>query len=339
MAQVKQLETWLANAISVPFVHITEGSSQRDRFFLEVPNKGNQKVRFSELVGRSAFQKKGEGAMLFGVDTDGEAVTISLKELPHLLVAGNSGKENERLINTLISSLVMGYDTRSLQIVLIDTKQTAFYLYKNCPHLLAPVVSDVGKAVLWLQWLDAEVEERVQRMTAMKARGQNAVKGKKQVAAAPPTIFVVINELADLVVEAKQVVAETIKRIARNGGPVGVHMVIGTQCPSETVIPEVLRSSLTSQCIFHTATRAESVMLLGRDGAEKLMGAGDGMLRLAGGKHVTRVYIPTIRNRDIWKRWKGGNRSSITSEKFYNRYATKEWCSGGATDPENNKPP
>jgi DNA segregation ATPase FtsK/SpoIIIE, S-DNA-T family len=243
-----------------------------------------------------------------------------------------------RLINSLISSLIMGADPSALQILLIDPKQAAFYIYKNCPHLFAPVVSDVGKAVMCLQWLDAEIEERHQHMAARAAQEQSGAQGIKQMPS--PTLLVVINELADLVVEAKQVVAETIKRIAKNGGAVGVHMIIGTQCPTETVIPEVLRSSLISQYAFHTATRAESVTILGRDGAEKLMGAGDGILRIAGAQHVMRVYVPTIRNRDIWKRWKRANpRVGRISEQFFNRHATTEWRKSGIIGQKQNKPP
>jgi DNA segregation ATPase FtsK/SpoIIIE, S-DNA-T family len=340
VARVKQLEIWLASAISVPFVHITKCASQRNRFFLEVPNKGKQLARFAQLAGSTAFQKAGEGPMIFGVDVEGEPLIIRLEELPHLLVAGNSGQENLRLINSLITSLIMRSDPRSLQILLIDPKQTAFYIYKNCPYLFVPVVPDVGKAVIWLQWLDAEVDARLQQQNAIAAQKKRAVKKEKHASFKPPTLLVVINELADLVVEAKQVVDKTIKRIVKHGGKVGLHLIVGTQCPSETVVPEVLRSRLISQCVFHTATRAESVTLLGRDGSEKLMGVGDGLMRLAGKKQVMRVYVPTIRNKDIWKRWKRGNpHIGRISEKLFQKRDTQELRNSGIIGEKNNKPP
>jgi DNA segregation ATPase FtsK/SpoIIIE, S-DNA-T family len=190
--QVKQLENWLCDAISVPFVHITHSPSQTNRYYLEIPNKGKQLIRFSELVRKPAFQEAGEGAMAFGVDADGGEVIICLKDLPHLLVAGDNTQEKVRLINSIISSLAIKLEPSIFKILLIDSKMSDFYIYKDCPHLLTPVVSDVKQSVVWLQWLDMEVEERHQKMATSSVQQNSAVKNKKQEQLAQPTILVVM---------------------------------------------------------------------------------------------------------------------------------------------------
>ena len=295
-ARVKQLESWLAKALFVPFIQITKPSGRSNRYFLEVPNRGQQRIHFSELVKHPVFQKVGDGALIFGVDAENEPVIIRLKDLPHLLIAGNNSPEKALLIHSLLSSLEKS-EASSVRILLIDPKMTDFYGYKDHPHLLVPVVSDVVKAVLWIQWVEAEVAERLQHQAVRANSGKSRVKEKKKRLFGPPNLLIVINELADLMVEAGEVVTKAIKRIVRNGGQVGVHLIVGTQCPSETVVPEILRSDAVSQCAFQTASRSESVTILEKGGAEKLLGVGDGLLRLAGEGHVRRIFMPDLNNK------------------------------------------
>ena len=290
--QVKRLDSWLARALFVPSIQITKESSSEDRFFLEIPNLGYQAVQFSDLVVQPDFLKVEEGSILFGVDADGKSVISHLKDLPHLLVAGNNCKETEQLINSVIHSLFIKTETCSTKVLLIDPKASGFYIYKDHPHLLAPVVFSVEKAVTWLQWVDAEIETRIQKMA--EGLSQIALKWNEKGSSGQPPILIIIRELADLVTEAREVVTRAIERITKYGGSVGIHLIVATQCPSETTIPEKLRDGSISQFVFQTSSRTESIVTLGIDGAEKLLGVGDGFLRLSGGQSVSRVYIPDL---------------------------------------------
>ncbi len=290
--RVKALEHWWAKTLSVPFVQVSLKPDRENQFFLEVPNRSRRKVQLADLVEHPDFQKAGTGAMTFGVDAEGKPIIIRLHNLPHLLVAGNHAPEKARLIHSLFSSLLES-SSESVRTLMIDPKMSDFYAYKDHPNLLAPVIADVEKAVMWLQWMEAEVEERLQHQTIRKTQGQIEVKEKENVLFGPPALLVIINELADLMVEAGAVVTTAINRIVNNGGAVGVHLIVATQCPSETLIPKALGGDGVARCAFQVASRSESIAILGSDGAEKLLGVGDGLLRLAGKEYIKRVYTPT----------------------------------------------
>ena len=297
-SRVKSLENWLAKAIGVPFIQITKAKDKKNIYYLEVPNRGSQPVKFADLVEHPDFQKAGKGALIFGVDAEEKPVIVRLKEdLRHLLVVGNNGTEKARLIHTLLYSLMHSKPT--FRMLLIDTKMANFFVYKAHPHLLAPVVAEVEKAVLWLQWLEAEVQERLQHQAARAKQGTSRVKEKYKLFERP-VLVCVIQELADLMVEAGEVTKRAITRIVKKGSSVGVHLIVGTQIPSKSVIPQALLGDGTSQCVFQVSSRSEAIFLK-MEGAEKRLGIGDGFLRLAGANRPQRVFIPDFKYEDLSK--------------------------------------
>lgn len=288
-ARVTQLDVWLARALAVPSTRITKDLSRRDRYLLEVQNRRHQTPQLSDLTAHPKFEKAGQGAMILGVDVEDKPVILHLADMPHLFVAGNNNQEKERLINGMISTLLMSSEPGSIKLLLMNSKTSGLCVYRDSPYLFAPIISNVEKAVVWLQWLDAEIVIRTQQMTDWEE--QTDVKRKKRIPFAQPIILVVINELADLMVEAGEMVSRIVERITKNGGSVGVHLIATTQCPSDSVIPGVFRDGSVARFVFQTSSRTESTIALGSDGAEKLLGVGDGFFRLAGQENIMRLYV------------------------------------------------
>ena len=303
VARVSGLLDNLALALRVPGIRLQAPIPGTGWVGLEVPNDQAQVVRLRELVEHPGWQKKQPALPVFlGRDSAGRPLIADLAKMPHLLIAGATGSGKSVCINSIIVSLLMTRTPRECQLILIDPKQVEMTSYKNVPHLLAPVVTDMRQAGAVLDWAVKKMEQRYSYLAAAGVRQikEYNVLGKEELASRMeltveemekkripwklPYVVLVVDELNDLMMIAQKEVEASITRLAQKSRAVGIHVVLATQRPSVDVITGVIKSNLPSRIAFRVASKVDSRTILDTIGADKLLGMGD-MLFLPPGRN------------------------------------------------------
>ncbi len=297
---------------------------------IEIPNQIRQTVYMREMVSSSDYAKtQAKLPMILGKDIGGKPVIADLARMPHLLVAGTTGSGKSVGVNTMILSLLYNLPPEKCRFIMIDPKMLELSVYNDIPHLLSPVVTEPGKAVVALKWLVNEMEERYRAMSKLGVRnidGYNARLGearkkgealmrKVQTGFDPetgkavheeqpldltdlPYIVVIVDEFADLMLVAGKDVEATIQRLAQMARAAGIHIIMATQRPSVDVITGVIKANFPTRISFAVTSKIDSRTILGEGGAEQLLGMGD-MLYMAAGGQIKRVHGPFSSDEDV----------------------------------------
>ncbi len=251
----------------------------KDAVGVEVPNKDIRIVRIRELLDTDRFRKsESKLTCALGVDVVGEPVYLDIAKMPHMLVAGATGMGKSVCINSLLVSLLCKASPDDVRIMLIDPKKVEFVPYSEIPHLLVPVVTDPKKAAGALHWA---VEEMERRYTLIEEVGCRNIFGYNEVTASDPEkehlpqIVIVIDELADLMMTAKNDVESSICRIAQKARAAGMYLIIGTQRPSVDIVTGTIKANIPSRIACKTSSQIDSRTIIDIAGAEKLIGRGD----------------------------------------------------------------
>ncbi len=258
---------------------------------VEVPNDKTQTVRLRSLLNTEIFRDApSKTTVCLGVDVVNEPVLADLEKMPHLLVAGATGMGKSVCINSILISLLYKARPDEVKLILIDPKKVEFKSYSDIPHLLVPVVTDPQKAAGALSWAVNEMERRYDLIEVAGVRNLKAYNAS--VAEHPerkplPKIVIVIDELHDLMIQAKDAVEDSIARIAAKARAAGILLIIGTQRPSVNVITGVIKANIPSRIAFHVASQVDSRTILDVAGAEKLLNDGDMLFLSPGMKMMT----------------------------------------------------
>ncbi|MBE6613568.1 MAG: DUF87 domain-containing protein, partial [Ruminococcaceae bacterium] len=246
---------------------------------IEVPNRTTSTVYIRELLEDPAFKNAQSRVTIgLGMDVAGSPVFMDVAKMPHLLIAGTTGSGKSVCINTLIMSILYKARPDEVKFIMIDPKKVELNVYNGLPHLIVPVVSDPKKAAGSLHWAVTEMERRYE---LIEGAGVRNLKGYNQsIANDPdaeklPQIVIIIDELADLMMMARDDVEEAICRIAQKARAAGMHLVIGTQRPSVDVVTGLIKANVPSRIAFTTANQVDSRTIIDTVGAEKLIGRGD----------------------------------------------------------------
>ncbi|HEU4621851.1 MAG TPA: DNA translocase FtsK 4TM domain-containing protein, partial [Burkholderiaceae bacterium] len=303
-SQIVNLAKDLARSLSLVSIRVVETIPGKTTMGLELPNPKRQMVKLSEIIGSQVYHDAHSMlTMALGKDIAGKAVVADLAKMPHLLVAGTTGSGKSVGINAMILSLLYKATPDQVRLILIDPKMLEMSVYEGIPHLLAPVVTDMRQAGHALNWCVAEMERRYKLMSKLGVRnlaGYNnkideATKREEKIpnpfsltpdAPEPleklPTIVIVIDELADLMMVVGKKVEELIARIAQKARAAGIHLILATQRPSVDVITGLIKANVPTRISFQVSSKIDSRTILDQQGAEALLGQGD-MLWLAAG--------------------------------------------------------
>ncbi|HEY8592305.1 MAG TPA: DNA translocase FtsK 4TM domain-containing protein [Sphingomicrobium sp.] len=297
---------------------------------IELPNPKREMVSLSELVGSQAFEDQNMSLpLILGKNIAGDPVIADLAPMPHLLVAGTTGSGKSVGLNCMILSLLYRYGPDECKMIMIDPKMLELSIYDDIPHLLAPVVTEPGKAVRALKWAVEQMEERYRKMANLGVRALPSFNAKVREARAKgsklkrriqtgydgdtgqpvyedeefdyevlPQIVVVVDELADLMMTAGKEVEFLIQRLAQKARAAGIHLIMATQRPSVDVITGVIKANLPTRVSFQVTSKIDSRTILGEQGAEQLLGKGD-MLYMPGGKQIIRVHGPFVSDEEV----------------------------------------
>ncbi|TFV87484.1 DNA translocase FtsK [Oxalobacteraceae bacterium OM1] len=296
-SQIVNLARDLARSLSLTSIRVVETIPGKNYMGLELPNPKRQIVRLTEIVGSKIYNDSASSlTVALGKDIAGNPVVADLAKMPHLLVAGTTGSGKSVGINATILSLLYKADPNSVRMILIDPKMLEMSVYEGIPHLLAPVVTDMRQAGHALNWAVAEMERRYKLMSKLGVRnlaGYNhkiaeADKAEQKIpnpfsltpdAPEPleklPTIVIIIDELADLMMVVGKKVEELIARIAQKARAAGIHLILATQRPSVDVITGLIKANIPTRIAFQVSSKIDSRTILDQMGAETLLGMGD----------------------------------------------------------------
>jgi S-DNA-T family DNA segregation ATPase FtsK/SpoIIIE len=297
---------------------------------IELPNPKREMVSLSELIGSQAFEDQAMSLpLILGKNIAGDPVIADLAPMPHLLVAGTTGSGKSVGLNCMILSLLYRMGPDQCRMIMIDPKMLELSIYDDIPHLLAPVVTEPGKAIRALKWTVEQMEERYRMMASLGVRQLSSFNQKVRDSKAKgstlgrkvqtgydadtgqpiyeteeleyevlPQIVVVVDELADLMMTAGKEVEFLIQRLAQKARAAGIHLIMATQRPSVDVITGVIKANLPTRISFQVTSKIDSRTILGEQGAEQLLGKGD-MLYMPGGKQILRVHGPFVSDEEV----------------------------------------
>jgi len=311
VAKITGLAKDLARSLSAVSVRVVEVIPGKTYVGLELPNKHREIVRLSEVINAPKFEQNPSPlTMVLGKDIAGQPVVADLGKMPHLLVAGTTGSGKSVGVNVMILSLLYKSPPEDVRMIMIDPKMLELSVYEGIPHLLCEVVTDMKEASNALRWCVGEMERRYKLMSALGVRnlkGYNqkvlAAKEAGQPILDPlfkdtdgmanepeeldklPSIVVVIDEFADMMMIVGKKVEELIARIAQKARAAGIHLVLATQRPSVDVITGLIKANIPTRMAFQVSSKIDSRTILDQQGAENLLGMGD-MLYLPPGTSV-----------------------------------------------------
>ncbi len=278
LSRLTNLAGDIALALGVVSVRIAPIPDKISTVGIEVPNKIISTVYLRDIIDSPRFaSSKSKLSFAIGKDIAGQAVVGNIAKLPHLLIAGTTGSGKSVCMNSLIISLLYKSDPDEVKLIMIDPKMVELGVYNGIPHLYIPVVTDPKKAAGALQWAVTEMLKRYRLFSELGVRSLEAYNEHLAENGQPkmPSIVIVIDELADLMLVASKDVEESICRVAQMGRAAGMHLVIATQRPSADVITGLMKANIPSRIAFAVSSALESRIILDNAGAEKLIGMGD----------------------------------------------------------------
>ena len=275
----------------------------KDAVGIELPNKSVSTVHLRNLIESDAFAaQKSKLSVALGMDVAGSNVFMNIEKMPHLLIAGATGMGKSVCINTFIVSILYKARPDEVKLILIDPKKVELSIYNGLPHLLVPVVSDPKKAAGALAWAVNEMERRFKLIEEVGVRnidGYNEITKDDPEKEYMPKIVIIIDELADLMMMARDEVETSICRLAQKARAAGMHLVIGTQRPSVDVITGLIKANVPSRIACTVASQIDSRTIIDIAGAEKLLGRGDMLYAPVGSMKPTRVQGSFVSEKEI----------------------------------------
>jgi DNA segregation ATPase FtsK/SpoIIIE, S-DNA-T family len=297
VGKVRNLQQDIAYALAATEVRILAPIPGKSAVGVEVPNTRPAKVTLGDVF--QAYPDANDWTLPVGLgkDISGRAVFFDLSEMPHLLVAGTTGSGKSVMLNGLLTSLLLTTDPRQVKMVLIDPKRVELSQFGRVPHLITPVVTDVKKAANALAWAVAEMERRYE---VLEKIGVRSVEGyNDRVETQMPYVVVVIDELADLMMQAGAKVEDAIIRLAQKARAVGIHLVVATQRPSVDVITGMIKANVPSRIAFAVSSQVDSRVILDTPGAEALLGMGDMLYKPVSAARPSRVQGAFISEAEV----------------------------------------
>ena len=272
---------------------------------IEVPNEESEVVHLRDILDTDTFKNhKSKLAFALGKDVSGEEIVTDIAKMPHVMIAGATGSGKSVCINTLIASIIYKAKPSDVKLIMVDPKIVELSVYNGIPHLMIPVVTDPKKAAGALAWAVQEMENRYTKFAAKGVRdlaGYNDAVEKEDTLGKLPHIVIIIDELADLMMVAKNDVEGAICRLAQKARAAGMHLVIATQRPSVDVITGLIKANIPSRIAFAVSSQIDSRTILDQVGAEKLLGKGDMLFFPTGAPKPVRVQGAFVSDKEVEK--------------------------------------
>ncbi|MFT4813895.1 MAG: S-DNA-T family DNA segregation ATPase FtsK/SpoIIIE, partial [Paracoccaceae bacterium] len=328
VSRITNLAKDLARSLAIVSVRVVEVIPGKTVIGIEIPNEKRETIQFSQVLSSPDFDLSSSPlSMALGHDIVGKPVIVDLGKMPHLLVAGTTGSGKSVGINAMILSLLFKSTPEHVRMIMIDPKMLELSVYDGIPHLLTPVITDMKDAANGLRWSVAEMERRYKLMSALGVRNlagfnkkvEDAKKAGQPIIdpiwkadptllqddqSAPelealPSIVVIVDELADMMMVVGKKVEELIARIAQKARAAGIHLILATQRPSVDVLTGLIKANIPTRLSFMVQSKVDSRTILGEGGAEQLLGNGDMLFLPPGGGVPTRIHGAFVSDEEV----------------------------------------
>lgn len=279
VSKITSLADDLALALSARSIRIQAPIPGKGLVGIEVPNEEPAVVSLRDIMESEGFNKlKGRLRLGLGQDVSGQAVAADLRAMPHMLIAGATGAGKSVCVNSIIAALLLQNTPDTLRMLMVDPKRVELTQYNGIPHLLSPVIVDVERVVPALKWVMREMDSRYRRFAQVGARNIEDFNQRvsKTLDETPiPYITVLVDELADLMMQSPEETERSLCRLAQMSRATGIHLIIATQRPSVDVVTGLIKANFPSRVAFAVASSVDSRVILDMPGAERLLGRGD----------------------------------------------------------------
>jgi len=295
VSKIINLQDDLAMALCAETIRIQAPIPGKDVVGIEIPNDTFDTIYLRDILEDELFRNsKSPLTIAMGKDIVGNPFVTDLKKLPHLLIAGTTGSGKSVGINAMILSLLYRNDPDNLKLMLIDPKMLEFSIYNDIPHLITPVITDAAKAIAALSNMVGEMERRYKLMAESRTKNIDNYneKIKKKGGDPMPFIVVIIDELADLMMNGGKDVEYSIARLAQMARASGIHLIVATQRPSVDVVTGLIKANLPSRLSYRVGQRIDSKVILDALGADSLLGKGDALFTPPGTNGLVRIHAP-----------------------------------------------
>ena len=328
VSRISALAKDLARSLALVSVRVVEVIPGKTVIGIEIPNETREVIQLSQVLSSPEFDKASSPvSVALGHDIVGKPEVVDLAKMPHLLVAGTTGSGKSVGINAMILSILFKSTPDQVRIIMIDPKMLELSVYDGIPHLLTPVITDMKDAANGLRWCVGEMERRYKLMSLLGVRnlaGYNKKVNDAKVAGKPicdptwipdpmllseeqvapelevlPTIIVIVDELADMMMVVGKKVEELIARIAQKARAAGIHLILATQRPSVDVLTGLIKANVPTRLSFMVQSKVDSRTILGEGGAEQLLGNGDMLFLPPGGGVPTRVHGAFVSDEEV----------------------------------------
>jgi S-DNA-T family DNA segregation ATPase FtsK/SpoIIIE len=307
VSQIVSLSNDMARALKAPAVRVVAPLPGKSTIGIEVPNIDKEKVRLRDAIEMSTSRTEHYAIPLFlGKDAAGQPLVADLTRMPHLLIAGTTGSGKSVCVTSIVMSVLMTRTPSEIQMILVDPKVVELAAYKDVPHLMCPIVTEISRAEAILDWASTKMDERyellaeagVKDIRSYNRLGYDGLRERLQpssdeeMAQVPvrlPYIVIIIDELADLMMTSAKEVEFYLCRIAQKSRAVGIHLIVSTQRPQANVVTGLIKSNMPCRIAFRVASRLDSRIVLDQNGGEVLMGQGDMLFLPPGSSKLVRA--------------------------------------------------
>lgn len=344
LSKITSLSTDLALALAAPTgqIRIEAPIAGQSRVGIEVPNHSAEFVTLKEMLASPAMKKhKSKLAVSLGIDVAGNPIIADIATMPHVLIAGATGSGKSVAINAFMSSILYRATPSEVKFILVDPKRVELTGYNDIPHLLTPVIVEPNKVVSALKWAVNLMDQRYKQLAEV---GVKNIDSYNELAGltAMPSVVIVIDELADVMLFAPSEVEESVTRIAQMARAVGIHLVLATQRPSVDVITGLIKANIPTRIAFNVSSQTDSRVILDGPGAEKLLGRGD-MLYLPPDRakpiRVQGTYISDHETRALTEFLRSQGQKPEYEEEIVTKYKSSTITGGsGGADGEDRDP-